>query len=50
VVSAWARSLMDARKIPFYSHEAGDELCTGLANRLGLEPVFEEISITYVQV
>jgi hypothetical protein len=48
VVSAWARSLMDARKIPFYSHEAGDELCTGLATRLGLEPVFEEISITQV--
>ena len=46
VVNAWARSLMSAGKIPFYSHKMDNLASAALAGRLGLQPVFEEISIT----
>jgi RimJ/RimL family protein N-acetyltransferase len=45
VVSAWARDLMDAGKVPFYSHNLENEPSANLARKLGLQPVFEEISI-----
>ncbi len=46
VVRAWARSLMEAGKVPFYSHEIKNEASANLAKKLGLLAVFEEISIT----
>jgi RimJ/RimL family protein N-acetyltransferase len=45
VVNAWARNLMEAGKIPFYSHKTENRASANLAGRLGLCPVFEEISI-----
>lgn len=49
VVNAWAKSLMAMGKIPFYSHRADNEASAGLAKRLGLEPIFEEIKISSAQ-
>jgi GNAT superfamily N-acetyltransferase len=46
VVGAWAKSLTMAGKIPFYSHEFDNTASAGLAKRLGLEPIFEELNIT----
>jgi RimJ/RimL family protein N-acetyltransferase len=46
VVNAWARSLLHAGKIPFYSHKIENAASANLARKLGLQPVFEEISIT----
>jgi GNAT acetyltransferase-like protein len=46
VVNAWAVSLMNAGKVPFYSHKVENVASAHLAGRLGLQPVFEEISIT----
>ncbi len=48
VVRAWARSLMEAGKVPFYSHNIKNEASANLAKKLGLLPVFEEISVTQV--
>jgi GNAT superfamily N-acetyltransferase len=48
VVQAWARSLMEAGKVPFYSHNLKNEASANLAKKLGLLPVFEEISITQI--
>ena len=48
VVSAWAGSLMDAGKVPFYSHKLENTASANLAGRLGLRPVFEEIAITQI--
>ncbi len=45
VVRAWARSLMQAGKVPFYSHNIQNEASAGLAYKLGLRPVFEEVCI-----
>jgi len=50
VVNAWSRNLITAGKIPFYSHKLENIASTNLANRLGLQPVFEEIVISYVNV
>lgn len=47
VVRAWAGSLMEAGKIPFYSHEIENAASANLAHRLGLQPVFEEIAIAH---
>ena len=47
VVGAWATSLMLAEKVPFYSHEIDNQASANLAKRLGLEPVFEEVVISY---
>lgn len=46
VVNTWAASLMDAGKVPFYSHKVENEASARLASRLGLQQVFEEIAIT----
>jgi hypothetical protein len=46
VVSAWAGSLMEAGKIPFYSHHLENNASANLAGKLRLQPVFEEISIS----
>jgi hypothetical protein len=45
VVRAWARSLLEAGKVPFYSYKIENRALAGLAWRLGLQPVFEEIAI-----
>ena len=46
VVSTWARSLISAGKIPFYSHKIENTASANLAKRLGLMLVFEEIVIS----
>lgn len=50
VVSAWAQTTIQAGRLPFYSHKIENLLSAGLANSLGLKPVFEEISISYMNV
>lgn len=50
VVQAWAKELLRAGKVPFYSHKLENKPSASLANRLGLRPVFEEISIAYMNV
>ena len=45
VVHAWARSLMDADKVPFYSHKIENAASANLAGKIGLQPIFEEIAI-----
>jgi predicted GNAT family acetyltransferase len=45
VVNTWAGSLIDAGKVPFYSHKIENAASANLARKLGLRPVFEEISI-----
>jgi RimJ/RimL family protein N-acetyltransferase len=47
VVKAWARSLMEAGKVPFYSHKIENAASAHLAEKLGLQPVFEEILIAH---
>jgi hypothetical protein len=47
VVGVWATSLLLAGKVPFYSHKIENNASANLAKRLGLEPVFEEIVISY---
>ena len=46
VVSAWAGNLLTAGKVPFYSHKVDNMASAHLAGKLGLQPIFEEISIT----
>jgi hypothetical protein len=46
VVNAWARSLVNKGKIPFYSHNIDNLPSARLAEALELQPVFEEISIS----
>jgi RimJ/RimL family protein N-acetyltransferase len=46
LVRAWAGSLMGAGKVPFYSHSIENTASANLARKLGLQLVFEEISIT----
>ena len=48
VVNAWAGSLMEAGKIPFYSHKIENIASANLAGKLGLQRVFEEICITQI--
>lgn len=50
VVITWARSLVSANKVPFYSHHTENVASANLAKRLGLQPVFEEIVISYSNV
>lgn len=45
VVDAWARSLLKQGKVPFYSHKIDNLPSARLAERLGLQPVFEQIAI-----
>ena len=46
VVRAWAGSLMEASKVPFYSHKIENTASANLARKLGLQLVFEELVIT----
>jgi hypothetical protein len=46
VVSIWARDLILSGKIPLYSHKITNIGSAKLAHRLGLEPVFEEITVS----
>jgi RimJ/RimL family protein N-acetyltransferase len=48
VVNSWAGNLMDAGKVPFYSHNIENAASANLARKLGLQPVFEEIVITQI--
>lgn len=48
VVNAWARSLMSAGKVPFYSHRIDNLASANLARSLKLRPVFEEITVTQI--
>lgn len=48
VVNAWAASLMENGKVPFYSHKIENMASASLAKQLGLQPVFEEIAITQI--
>jgi len=48
VVGVWAMNLISAGKVPFYSHKIQNVASTNLANRLGLQPMFEEIVFAYV--
>ena len=50
VVDVWAQHLIKAGKVPFYSHKMENIASANLANRLGLQPVFEEIVISYMNV
>jgi GNAT superfamily N-acetyltransferase len=50
VVAAWATKLIASGKVPFYSHKIENMASTNLAKRLGLQPVFEEIVISYSNV
>jgi len=50
VVGAWAKRLINAGKTPFYSHKMENYASARLANRLGLQRVFEEISISQAQI
>ncbi len=45
VVMAWAKGMLHAGIVPFYSHKIQNVASAKLANRLGLIPVFEEIAI-----
>jgi RimJ/RimL family protein N-acetyltransferase len=45
VASAWAKSLMDVGKIPFYSHKIENLASANLAKKLNVQPMFEEIAI-----
>ena len=47
-VNAWARGLIQAGKVPFYSHKIENAASANLARKLGLQPVFEEIAFTRV--
>ncbi|MBC7879132.1 MAG: GNAT family N-acetyltransferase [Anaerolineales bacterium] len=47
VASIWATNLISAGKVPFYSHKMENIASANLANRLGLDPIFEEIVISY---
>jgi len=46
VVSMWAKYLMSVGKVPLYSHKIFNNGSAQLAKRLGLEPVFEEITVS----
>jgi GNAT acetyltransferase-like protein len=45
VVNAWAGSLIENGKVPFYSHKLENAASASLARKLGLQPAFEEITI-----
>ena len=50
VVGAWAAKLISSGRVPFYSHKIENIASTNLARHLGLQPVFEEIVISYSNV
>ena len=48
VVHTWAGHLIEAGKIPFYSHKIENTASANLAAKLGLQPAFEELAINQV--
>ena len=50
VVCVWAQCMMKTGKVPFYSHKMENTASANLAKRLGLQPIFEEIVISYANV
>jgi RimJ/RimL family protein N-acetyltransferase len=46
VVQTWARDLMLAGKVPFYSCRIDNTASLALARRQGLQPVFEELTLS----
>lgn len=50
VAGAWAKDLLLKGRVPFYSHKVENRASAELARRLGLEPVFEEITISRMNV
>mgnify|MGYP001073484645 FL=1 len=50
VVGAWAKGLLSAGRVPFYSHKVENLASAELAKRLGLVPAFEEIIISRMNV
>ena len=50
VVGAWAKDLLSAGRVPFYSHKVENLASAELAKRLGLVPAFEEIIISRMNV
>lgn len=48
-VRGWAASLLDAGKVPFYSHKIENVASANLARKLGLLPAYEEITITQMK-
>jgi hypothetical protein len=50
VVGIWATKLISAGKVPFYSHKIENTASANLAKHLGLQPLFEEIVISYSNV
>ncbi len=50
VVNAWAHHMIKSGKIPFYSHAIYNIASANLAKQLGLQPVFEEVCISYKNV
>jgi RimJ/RimL family protein N-acetyltransferase len=44
-VNAWAESLMEQGKVPFYSHKIENLTSASLAKKLSLQSVFEEIAM-----
>ena len=48
VVNAWARDLIENKKVPFYSHKMENIASANLARKIGLQPVFEEITVTQI--
>jgi hypothetical protein len=48
VTAAWGRAVLESNKVPFYSHLVANLASAGLANRLGLREVFEEMGVERV--
>jgi GNAT superfamily N-acetyltransferase len=49
-VKAWAQQMSKAGKVPFYSHAIENIASANLAKRLELQPIFEEVSISDMNV
>jgi hypothetical protein len=45
VVSAWAKDMIRAGLVPFYSHKIENVASASVARKLGLIPVFEELTL-----
>lgn len=50
VVRAWAQAVLASGKVPFYSHQRENHASANLAKGMGLQPLFEEIAISYMNV
>jgi hypothetical protein len=48
-VLAWGKAMLNAGKVPFYSHKIENITSANLAKRLELKSVFEEIGVSYTK-